>query len=55
MRGGNPRPIGNFPGDSESSNLSRDDLSREIGRMMQHRLLVWFDVTWHGLIWYDMT
>ena len=32
LRGGIPRPTGNFPGKFESSNLSRDNVSREIGR-----------------------
>ena len=32
LRGGIPRPIGEFPGKFESSKLSRDNLSREIGR-----------------------
>ena len=31
LRGGIPRPIGNFPGKFESTNLSRDNLSRQIG------------------------
>ena len=32
IRGGIPRPIGDFQGKLESSNLSRDTVSREIGR-----------------------
>ena len=32
LRGGIPCPIGKFPGKIESSNLRRDNLSREIGR-----------------------
>ena len=32
LRGGILRPVGKFPGNYESSNLSRDNLSREIGR-----------------------
>ena len=34
-RGGIPRPHRGFPGKSESSNLSRDNVSREIGRMFE--------------------
>ena len=36
LRGGIPRPIGNSPGEFESSNVSRDDVSREIGRRPCH-------------------
>ena len=32
LRGGIPRPIRGFPGKFESTNLSRDNLSRETGR-----------------------
>ena len=32
LRGGIPRPIGNFPEEIESTNLSRHNLRREIGR-----------------------
>ena len=32
LRGGIPRPTGDFPGKLESSNLDRDHLSREIQR-----------------------
>ena len=33
-RGGIPRPIGDFPESFESSNVSRDNVSREIGRKL---------------------
>ena len=32
LRGGIPRPIGSFPGNLESTNLSKDNLSRETVR-----------------------
>ena len=31
LRGGTPRPMGNYPGDFESTSLSGDSLSREMG------------------------
>ena len=37
LTGGIPRPIGDFPGKFESSNLSRDNVSREIGRMQNRK------------------
>uniref|UniRef100_UPI00404996E8 hypothetical protein n=1 Tax=Flavobacterium sp. TaxID=239 RepID=UPI00404996E8 len=40
FRGGIPRPIGSFPGRSESRNLSRDNLSRETGIILVGIILV---------------
>ena len=43
LRGRIPRPIGDFTGKFESSNLGRDDVSREIGRThsLTHSLTHW--------------
>ena len=38
LRAGIPRSIGEFPGNYESTNLSRDNLSREIGRSSHDHL-----------------
>ena len=42
LRGRITRPIGNFPGKIESRNLSRDNISREIGRI---RTVVNYNIT----------
>ena len=47
LRGGIPRPIGNFPESSSQAILpSRDNVSREIGRMMALTSRIWWFPGW---------
>ena len=55
LRGGIPRPIGDFPESLSQAMLAGCNVNREIGRMYVTVWPgpVWYVIVWSGLVWYS--